>query len=449
MNDKGMNGIYKSLVRLAVPIVCQNFITYGVTLADNLMVGRLGEAAINGLFMAAIIQLVLQMILGGIENSMLVLSTQYWGKKDTMRIKDVVAISTRAAFAVSVAAFAVMHSFPEKVIGLLTSSDAAVAEGARYLKTVSFSYLPYGVSAMMIGAMRSVEVVRIGLLNSAIAFVLNISLNWLLIFGKMGLPAMGVEGAALATDISRLVEFGIALFFLLRIDDRLKMRPRDFFRQNREMAKDLIRYGSPIMAGQLVWAINKFTMRYIVGHFAPASSAAVSISENLDGLLWVGTFGLAAAMGVITGKMIGSGERERVKAYARRMQLVFAGIGLFSFLLVILAGDFFISLYNLAPDTISAARTFLIVLSFSVLGRSYQAPCLMGLVKAGGDTSFVFKNDFFWVFCWVLPSALIAWRIFNAPDWVVYSCLLSDQITKCLVAYVKINRFNWMRNLTR
>lgn len=448
-NELQMNGIFKSLVALAIPIVCQNFITYGVTLADNLMVGRLGEAAINGLFMAAIVQLVLQMILGGIESALSVIATQYWGRKDRERIKDVFAICMRAALLLSIVVSAVTFFFPKAIINLLTSSPEAVVEGARYLRIVSPSFIFFGASMMLVAAMRSVEVVRIGLINSIIAFFVNIFLNYLLIFGSLGFPKMGVAGAALATVISRVIEFSVALFFVLRIDNHVSIKPCDFLRHNRVILGDIIKYGTPLMLGQIVWAINKFTMRHIVGHFEPSASAAVSISENLDGLLWVGTFGLAAAMGILTGRMIGAGQYDLVKAYAKRMQLVFIGIGVLSFFVVILCGDLFVSFYNLSSETIETAKTFLLVLSFSVLGRSYQAPCLMGLVKAGGDTSFVFKNDSFWVFCWVLPSAFIAWKVFNAPDWVVYACLLSDQVTKCVVAAIKINRFRWIKNLTR
>ncbi len=440
----------RSLVLLALPIICQNVITYGVTLADKLMVGRLGEAAINGLFMASIVQLVLQMVLWGVDSAMAVLTAQYWGRRDTDRIKSVIAICLRTMLGIGLLATIATSAFPKAILSFLTSSPEAAEEGARYLRIVSPSFLVFPVSMLLVSAMRSVEVVRIGLVNSVVALFLNVGLNWCLIYGHCGMPALGVTGAAWATDISRIVELCVVLFFVLRLDDRLRIRLRDFLRHDADLSRDLVRYGTPLMLGQVVWAVNKFTMRWIVGHFSPASSAAVSISEDLDGLLWVGTVGLASAMGILTGKMIGARTDVRlIKSYARRMQCVFAAIGVLSFGIVHLVGDRFISLYKLAPETVAAAKTFLLVLAVSVLGRSYQAPCLMGLVKAGGSTSFVFKNDTFWVFCWVLPSALVARYVFHAPDWVVYACLLSDQVTKCFVAFIKINRFHWMKNLTR
>ncbi len=442
--------MFNNLLKLALPIVCQNLITYGVTMADNLMIGRLGESAINGLFMAAIVQLVFQMALLGIESAMVVLSTQYWGKGDIKRIKEVVAIVFRAVLILSLIVSPLIFFFAPELLGFLTSSEEAAREGTNYLKILSLSLPLFSLSMILVGAMRSVEVVKIGLINSIAALIVNGSLNYLLIFGKSGFPALGVEGAAIATVISRVVEFAIVLYYVLKIDKRISISLHDLFHgYDHNIAYDLVKYGTPLLLGQLVWAINKFTMRHIVGHFEPSSAAAVSISETLDGLLWVGTFGFASAMGVMTGRMIGANEYDKVKVFAKRMQFFFIGVGILSFAIVILGGDLFISLYTLTEQTKATAKIFMIVLAFSVLGRSYQAPCLMGLVKAGGDTSFVFKNDSFWVFCWVLPSALIAWKYFHAPDYIVYSLLLSDQITKCFVAAVKINRFMWMKNLTR
>lgn len=439
-----------TLVALALPIIGQNLVTYAVTLADKMMVGRLGEASINGLYMASVVQLVLQMLLWGVESAMAVLVSQYWGRRDTGRIRIVVAHCLRLVAIVGLVAGAVTTALPETILSFLTSSPEAAEEGARYLRVVSPSFLVFPVSMLLVGAMRAIEEVRIGLVNSIVALGLNAVLNWLLIYGHGGFPALGVAGAAWATVVARLVELAIVAGFVLRRDRRLGFRLRDLRLHDPDLARDLLRHGTPLVLGQVVWAVNKFSMRWIVGHFSPSSSAAVSIADDLDGLLWVGTVGLASAMGILTGKMIGAGAPlAAVKRHAWRMQAVFAGIGVLSALVVHFGGNAFVSFYRLTPETVDAARPFLAVLTVSVLGRSYQAPCLMGLVKAGGDTSFVFLNDTFWVFCWVLPSALVSRYVLHAPDWAVYACLLSDQVTKCFVAFVKINRFHWMRNLTR
>ncbi len=439
---------YRTLCLLAVPMVLQNLITFGVIFSDNVMVGRLGDAAIAGLYMGSLVQTVLQIVIAGVESAVLILAAQYWGRQDCGRIKDVISIGMRLALIGTLAVTLASGLFPRQIIRILTPDEGAIREGAAYLQLVSISYLFFCASQLLIIAMRSVEIVRIGLINSVTAFCVNVFLNYVLIFGKFGLPAMGVRGAALATVISRLVEFAVVWYFVSRVDRRLQLCGRDFLRWDRDIFRDLIKYGTPLVLGQLVWAANNIGQSAIIGQLQATAITAASITGMFDRLLWMGTWGIAAATGVMVGKAIGAGEYARVRQYAKTMQVVFLAIGLGSAVLVYFGHRIFLSFYVLSPDAYQMTQQFMLVLAVAIIGRCYQAPALFGLVKAGGDTAFMFKNDLFWVCCWVLPGAALALYL-RAPAWLVFAVLLSDQITKCFVALVKINRFNWMRNLTR
>ena len=439
---------YKKLFLLATPMVLQNLITFGVIFSDNLMVGRLGEAAISGLYMGTLVQTVLQILLFGVESAVLILSAQYWGKRDCGRIKDVISIGMRLSLSGTALIALAALLFPSQIIALLTPDAGAVAEGSEYLRAVSVSYLLFCASQLLIVAMRSVEIVRIGLINSITAFCVNVFLNYVLIFGKFGLPALGVAGAAYATDISRAVEFSVVLYFVLKVDTNLRLRLRDFLRWDTNIFHDLVKYGTPLLLGQIVWAINNIGQGAIIGQLNATAISAASIAGMFDRLLWMGTWGVAAATGIMVGKAIGAGDFELVKRYARTMQVIFFGIGILSALIVFFGRGIFLSFYHLEPETMDTAMQFMLVLSLIMIGRCYQAPSLFGLVKAGGDTAFVFKNDTFWVFFWVLPSAWIALK-YAAPAWLVFGLLLSDQIFKCFVAFFKIKSYNWMKTLTR
>ena len=157
---------------------------------------------------------------------------------------------------------------------------------------------------------------------------------------------------------------------------------------------------------------------------------------------------MSSAVGIITGKTVGAGQYEKMKEYSKTVQMIFLFVGLISGAAVFLARDGFISLYNASPEAQAYSRQFINVISVTIIGTCYQAACLFGLVKSGGDISFVFKNDTIFVFLVVIPSSLLAMWL-GAPPWVVFACLKCDQILKCFVAIVKINRYNWMKNLTR
>lgn len=440
---------YKSLYKLAIPIALQNLVTFLVNLADNVMVGSLGDAAVAGLYMGNQIQTLLQVFSGGIEGAVLILAAQYWGKRDTASIRKIAGIGIKFSVAVGAVLTVLCFAFPTVIISLFTKDISTVSAGADYLKTVCFSYMFFCLTQALIAAMRSVETARIGLYVSCCSLAVNVCLNYLLIYGKFGFPMLGVKGAAIATLIARIVETAVVAAYVFFKDKKLGFKLSDLKGTDKTLLRDFIKYGAPIIAGQLVWAANMLTGSAIMGRQTEAGAVvAMSVANTLNSLAYVVMNGMSGAVGIITGKTIGAGLEEKMKEYAKTVQVVFLLLGLLTGLAVFLIKTPFISLYSVSGEAIMQATRYINVLSVTIIGTCYQAACLFGLVKSGGDISFVFKNDFIFVFFVVLPSAIIA-TYFNAPAWVVFACLKCDQILKCFVAAVKINSFNWMKNLTR
>lgn len=439
---------YRSLVTLAVPISLQNLVTFAVSFADNVMIGSLGDDAISGVYIGGQLQSVLQMFVGGIEGAILILAAQYWGKKDTQSIRKVVSIGIKFALAVGLLSSLVAVLFPQWVIRAFTTEPGVIQEGAAYVQIVGFTYLFFSVSQVMIAAMRSVETARIGLYISCMALVINVCLNYVFIFGHFGFPAMGVRGAALATLVSRILEMCVGVGYVFFVDKKLRFGLKDLLHTDRQLLRDFIRYGLPVIGGQVVWAINSLANTKILGYYSAGVIAAASITGMLHNLVYVWMNGMSSAVGIITGKTVGAGQYEKMKEYSKTVQMIFLFVGLISGAAVFLARDGFISLYNASPEAQAYSRQFINVISVTIIGTCYQAACLFGLVKSGGDISFVFKNDTIFVFLVVIPSSLLAMWL-GAPPWVVFTCLKCDQILKCFVAIVKINRYNWMKNLTR
>ena len=439
---------YRSLVTLAVPISLQNLVTFAVSFADNVMIGSLGDDAISGVYIGGQLQSVLQMFVGGIEGAILILAAQYWGKKDTQSIRKVVSIGIKFALAVGLLSSLVAVLFPQWVIRAFTTEPGVIQEGAAYVQIVGFTYLFFSVSQVMIAAMRSVETARIGLYISCMALVINVCLNYVFIFGHFGFPAMGVRGAALATLVSRILEMCVGVGYVFFVDKKLRFGLKDLLHTDLQLLRDFIRYGLPVIGGQVVWAINSLANTKILGYYSAGVIAAASITGMLHNLVYVWMNGMSSAVGIISGKTVGAGQYEKMKEYSKTVQMIFLFVGLISGAAVFLARDGFISLYNASPEAQAYSRQFINVISVTIIGTCYQAACLFGLVKSGGDISFVFKNDTIFVFLVVIPSSLLAMWL-GAPPWVVFACLKCDQILKCFVAIVKINRYNWMKNLTR
>lgn len=438
---------YSTILKLAIPISMQHLVTFLVGFADNVMVGRLGDDAVSGVYLGGQIQFLLQQLVVGLGSALLILGAQYWGKRDTDSIRRLVGFVLRVGGVVALLLTAVTLLLPHPLLSLFSNEAGALREGVAYVRILAVSFVFFTVSQILIYAMRSVETTRIGAIASLVTLVVNVILNYVLIFGKLGFPALGVRGAGIATLVSRMTECAVVAGYVFLRDRKLCMKLQAIFRPSGQLWRHYLRYGLPVIAGDMVWAVNLLCQGAIVGHYTADIITAVSVTNTMQSLIYVWLNGLWGGVSIVIGKTIGQGRRETVKEYARTCQLLFLGVGIVSGTLVFTARPLFLMLYH--GISVSAAETaslLMTVLSVTIVGTCYEACCLGSLVKAGGDTSFVFKNDTIFVFLVVLPAAFIA-RALGAPIWVVFLCLKCDQLLKCIVAVVKVNRFRWIREL--
>lgn len=443
------NGLYKWVLLLAAPIALQNIITYSVGLSDNLMVGSLGELALSGVYVANQLQNLLQMLVIGLGAAITILSSQYWGKRDTDSIKNIVGIALKFSVTAGIIFFIATLLFPIQILRLFTNNQAVIDSGFKYLKIIRFTYIFFCITQVLIASMRSVERVKIGMNISIVTFFVNISLNWILIFGHLGMPALGIQGAAIATLTARILETIIMIYYVRKIDDRLKLKFQDLYHSDFVLLKDFLKYGLPVIMGDIFWGINLSVQGAIVGRLGEKALASVSISNIVFSIMGVAVYGTAGATSVIIGKTVGTGDYVKVKQFAKELQLLFIIIGVISGIALFVVKDYILLFYNLSDDTIIMAKQFLTVLSITIIGTAYQMSSLTGIVRAGGSIYFVLINDLIFVWLIVIPSAYLAAFVFHASPVVVFACLKCDQILKCGVAVVKVNRFKWMKNLTR
>jgi putative MATE family efflux protein len=442
---------YTTLAAIAAPLALQNLITYGIGLADNFMVGSLGDLSLSGVFVSNQVQWILYMLCIGIGAAMVVLAAQYLGKKDVNNAKVVIAIALKTALGIGLFFTLLVKLFPGRILNLFTRDEAVVAEGMSYIGIVCFSYVFFCVNSVLLAAMRCVQNTKIGFLSSLTGFCVNVFLNWALIFGNLGMPAMGVAGAAAATLIARFSELCVTLIYVRFIDKNLAFRFKDTALHKADILKDFFKYGIPVILGDIFWGIAGSAQVVILGRIGTDVLAANTIAANLHQLFSVLVYGIANASGVIIGRTVGSGDYERVKAYSKTLQVIFLSFGILTALVIFFARTFILSqgFPNISASAHIYALQFLIVFSITIVGTSYQMSVLTGIVRAGGATSFVLINDLIHVWLIVIPSALLSAFVFHFPPVVTFACLKCDQILKCIVAVIKLNRYDWMKKLTR
>ena len=334
-------------------------------------------------------------------------------------------------------------------LSLLTNEPAVIHQGSLYLKIVSFSYGLFAVTNILLAGLRSVETVRIGFVVTLTALVTNVFLNYCLIYGHLGFSEMGVEGAAVATLVSRIVEFLIVVVYTCFIDRKIRWKVSGVFHLDRGLFRDYIRVGMPLVLSGTLWGVAMTAQSAILGRLGSDTIAANSIATTIFQVVSVVTYGSGNASCVLIGKTVGEGDLSRVKAYTKTLQILFLFIGVATSAVLWLCRDGIISLYSVTDQAKLLSAQFINVLAVTVVGTSYQVACLTGIVTGGGDTRFVLVNDLIHQWLIVIPAAFLSAFVFHFPLWVTFTCLKSDQVLKCLVAFVKVNRFRWIRELTR
>ncbi len=272
---------YKSFVSLTSVIALQNLITFSVNLADNIMLGGYSETALSGVAIVNQIQFLLQMLAMGTTNGMAVIASQYWGKRQLQPIKRVFAVVFWLDLTIGIVFMLLGFFIPQQLCSILTNEAPVIAEGVKYLKVICFSYVIFALTTVLLGTLRAVEVVRIGFAVSALALVVNVFLNYALIYGNFGFPELGTQGAAIATLISRIVEFTVVAVYALFADKRLRLRIRDIFFVEKSYIKDYVKSGLPVGLSSGSWGVAMAVQTAILGRLGASVIAASSIATTI------------------------------------------------------------------------------------------------------------------------------------------------------------------------
>ncbi len=430
-----------------IPLVLQNIITLSVNLADNIMLGAYSETALAGVAAVNQIQFVYQQLIMALGDGLVIFGSQYWGRGQVQPIKKITASAMYGAVALAAVLFALASLFPRQAVGIFTTDSGIIGEGAAYLGIIRFTYLFFAVTQLLLAAVRSTETVKIASCLSVLTFCINCGMNYMLIFGHFGAPQLGVQGAAIGTLLARMAESAALVFYIWKREQKLKLRFRDFLQFDWKLLKKYYRLTAPMLVVQGLWGVNTALQTVILGHMTAAAIAANSAASTLFLMVKSASVGAASAAAVIIGKATGTGDLAKVREYSGRLQKKFIVIGVLSGVFLYVLRIPVLGLYDLSPETMKMADTFLIILSVICVGMSYQMPTNSGIIRGGGNALFVVKMDLISIWGIVLPLSFIMAFVVKASPAVVVCCLNADQIFKCVPAYLESHYGNWVRRL--
>ncbi len=441
---------YSEALMIVFPVVLQAIINQGVNMMDTIMVGKLGEAAISASSLANQFYNIYTFLCMGLSAAGLVLAAQYWGAGDKVTVRKVFDVLIQIIFAASTLFAILSLALSRQIISLYTNDQEVIAAGAGYLRITALVYLPHGIALVISNIMRSVGNARIGLYVSLASFFVNIGCNYVFIFGKLGFPAMGVSGAALGTLCSRAVEFGVCTFFVLVIDRKLCYQPTRLLRQpEKPLLREFIRLGLPAIISDTILAFASSAIGMILGHMGREFVSAYSIVSVVDRMCTLATSGVGSAAGIMVGQSVGAGEAAEAKRRGFSFLMLTAVLGVIGAILVVIVGDWSISLYDITPDTIAITRTMMIASALVVPFQNISSTLGKGVLRGGGDTQFLMIADV--IFQWVasIPLGYLAGLVLNLSPFAVLLIVRIDYVIKGIWFIQRLTTDKWIHQVKR
>ncbi|MBR1660238.1 MAG: MATE family efflux transporter [Oscillospiraceae bacterium] len=442
-------GFYKALLPIFLTIAMQNLVAYSVNMTDNLMLGSYSQTALSSAATVNQIFFVVQQLALGVGDGLTVLAAQYWGQRRLTPVRRLTGIALTLGAALGAAVTLACALFPLPLLRLFTVDAAILEASAAYLSLLKFSFLPFVLTSVLIAALRSVETVRISFAVSVVSLVINVAVNYSLIFGRFGFPELGVRGAAIGTLIARGVELAIVLVYLLRFDKKLRLFSENFLRPDPALRRDYFKVELPVMASQVLWAVSVPMQTAILGHLSAEAIAANSVATTFYQYLKVIVQAMSAACAVMIGVAVGRGDLARVRSDARTLSVLSVGVGAVLALALFLLRTPLLRLYRLTPETLALADQLLVVMSVVMLGMSYQMPVSMGVIRGGGDAKFTMYMNIISTWLIVMPLSFLSAFYWRWSVVAVVMVIQSDQIFKGLPVFLHFRKYKWIKKLTR
>lgn len=448
-------GFYKRLMYLSMPIVLQNLITFSLGLIDTFMVSQLGNTEMAAVTAANVPVFLLISIVFGVQSGLGILVSQYWGKQDMRSISRAIGVAAASGVVVAALLAAVLFLWPVQIMDLLSNNHQLSVLGAPYLKLIGISYIFNMVSSVYASAQRSAENPSFGMKLFGASTLINTGLNYLLIFGKLGFPMLGIQGAAIATLCARICEFIICLLYALR-DRRIRIQWAAFFRPGWDMLRRFLKYASPVVLNEAAWGLGNSLLTVILGYTENSVEmlAANAVMGNLSRLFLVFCFGLGAAVSVLVGKAIGEGRSQDEIMDLSRALLRFtivSGIILTVFALSLVPTLFVpvvFPLFKLYGES-AVIATALAVTAFATIPlHAHSISSITGVLRAGGDVFWSAALDLGPQWCIGLPLTALCALVLKTGIWPIAIAMQLEYFVKVPLCEYRVRSRKWIHDVT-
>lgn len=438
---------YNAMLAIALPIALQNLISSSLNMVDTLMIGRIGETEIAAVGLANQYFFLLILVLFGVNSGAAIFTSQYWGKDDIPNIKRVMGIMLIIGGGMSLIFTVAAFFFPQLILRLFTEDMRVIALGSEYLRIVSLSYIITAVSFTYSFTLRSTGQAKLPMVVSAVSLVSNTILNYLLIFGNMGFPQMGVAGAALATLISRVIE--LLLIMVIVYGQRMEIAAtlREMLDIPSTLFLQYIKTGLPVILNEGFWSLGMVMYTVAYARISTEAIASVQISNTIQSVFMVVAFGLGNACAVMLGNAIGAKEEEKALDYAAKFAILGPLVGILLGVMLFMSSGLILSFFNISPEVYMNAKYILMIMSFFISFRIFNTILIIGILRSGGDTTFSLILELCSVWLLGVPIAFIGAILLKLPVYWVVALVSCEEIVKALVGIPRVVSKKWLRSV--
>ncbi len=438
---------YQTLAALALPIAAQQMISVGVNMADNIMLGQLGETAMSSATLANNFISMFQIMCMGFGMGASVLTSRFYGMKERESMKKAVNIMFRLEFVVAMIFSLATAAFSAQIMGMFTNEEAIIQAGCGYLLISIPCYLLNGYALTTSLILRSVGKATVPLISSICSFFINIFFNWVFIFGNLGAPRMEVNGAAVGTLLARIVEFLVTMGYLFFKDENIQLRLRDLLMNTKDLYVEYIRISIPVLVSDTLLGLGNMAVATVMGHVGASFVAANAITTVTMQLATVVIQGISQASCTITGITLGEGKYEK----AQQQGITFAAIGFLigavGCIIILALRGVIIDVYRIQPETKALAYELMDAVAVVVLFQSANSILTKGVLRGGGDTKFLMIADILFLWIGSIPLGALAGLVFHWPGFWIYIMLRIDQFIKAVWCLFRLKSGKWIKKI--
>lgn len=437
----------RRIIAIAIPISVQMMLNTILNLVDNIMIGSLGESSIAAVGLANKVFFVFTLLLFGVVSGSSILTAQYFGKRDIRNIRRVLGMSLIIGLSGAILFMIAGLFIPEVVMRIFTPSEGTISIGASYLMIVAISYPITAITNCYIALLRATNKVKAPVFISLVSILVNVVLNYTFIFGNFGAPRLGVQGAAIATVIARVVECVSILSIVYISNGEAAAKLKELVAFDKEFIKKYFITVSPVIANEFMWGLGVTMYSLVYGRMGDSAVAAITITQNVEQICIVIFQGLSSATAVILGNELGANKLKDAEKHAKSFFVLQLMLTIVMGIVCILIRRPLIELFsveqNVASDITRCLTVFVCYLPF----RMFNLINIVGVLRSGGDTKASLLLDITGVWFVGIPFAFLGGIVLGLPIYYVYAMITIEEVYKFILGFKRYKQKKWLRNI--